>query len=112
MRDRRYLWERVFCGALVGTAPYAKNKVDVDELVVRAKMLADQAMKIAARENAGDDPSDPIVLLEEEEDAAPFPLVRHATTPCPPPIHFPPESGSFLFDGPGIRDVDELEARR
>lgn len=112
---RRDLWLRVFEGALVGSAPYVKTKGDVDEFVARARMLADKASSVVAPEDKASSVVAPDGSASvEEEDAAPFPLVRRATDPCPPPLHFPPESGSFLFDGPGLRDcdVDELEARR
>lgn len=91
------MWWRVFEGALVGSATYVKNMDDVDELVARARMLADKASSVVAPED-----SDAGELPEEE----PFPLVvRRSSRPAP-------ASGSFLFDGPGLRDVDELEARR
>lgn len=96
MKREPRVWWRVFEGALVGTAPYVKNMDDVDELVARARMLADKASSVVAPED-----SDAGELPEEE----PFPLVRRSSPPAP-------ASGSFLFDGPGHRDVDELEARR
>lgn len=42
MSDHR-AWGRLFEGALVGGAAHVRTKADVDELVARARMLADGA---------------------------------------------------------------------
>jgi hypothetical protein len=90
MRDR-VIWLRVFGDALVGSAVCVKTKADADELVQRAKMLADKAATVAARERFDGDE----LPMEEE----PFPLVRPSRPPAAP--------GSFLFDGPGIDRGEE-----
>jgi hypothetical protein len=73
MRDRE-LWKRVFLGGLVGGALYVRNKAEADELVQRAKMIADKAAAVAARE---------FEFPPEEES---FPLVRRSP---PTPTQWP-----------------------
>jgi hypothetical protein len=90
MRDRN-VWHRVFLGGLVGGAVYVKNKADADELVQRAKMIADKAATVAAREHFDAE------LAQDEE---PFPLVRAS-----PPT--PAMPSSWLFDGPGIPEAQQ-----
>lgn len=76
---RNDLWRCVFISSLNGAAPYAKNKADCDELIARAKMLADKAAAVVAAERSER-------LPEDEE---PFPLVRASVRPSHP------SSGSF-----------------